>query len=77
MAALDISVPPSLGTDSSPAVLREALYLGKPVIASRIAGLPEIVGDGSGILVAPGGATLPSPSERVNFFAQFGFPTSS
>jgi len=55
-AALDISVLPSLGTDSSPAVLKEALYLGKPVIASRIAGLPEILGDGSGFLVAPGDA---------------------
>jgi glycosyltransferase involved in cell wall biosynthesis len=55
-AALDVSVLPSLGTDSSPAVLKEALYLGKPVIASRLAGLPEIVGDG-GILISPGNAT--------------------
>ncbi len=55
-AALDVSVLPSLGTDSSPAVLKEALYLGKPVVASRIAGLPEIVREGSGILVAPGDA---------------------
>jgi glycosyltransferase involved in cell wall biosynthesis len=55
-AALDVSVLPSLGTDSSPAVLKEALFLGKPVVASRIAGLPEIVSDDSGILVAPGDA---------------------
>ena len=55
-AALDVSVLPSLGTDSSPAVLKEALYLGKPVVASRIAGLPEIVRGDSGILVAPGDA---------------------
>ncbi|HEY3303574.1 MAG TPA: glycosyltransferase family 4 protein [Candidatus Binatia bacterium] len=53
-AALDVSVLPSLGTDSSPAVLKEALYLGKPVIASRLAGLPEIVGDGRGALISPG-----------------------
>jgi glycosyltransferase involved in cell wall biosynthesis len=53
-AALDVSVLPSLGTDSSPAVLKEALYLGKPVVASRIAGLPEIVRGDAGILVAPG-----------------------
>ena len=55
-AALDVSVLPSLGTDSSPAVLKEALYLGKPVVASRIAGLPEIVRGDAGILVAPGNA---------------------
>jgi len=55
-AALDVSVLPSLGTDSSPAVVKEALYLGKPVVASRLAGLPEILEDGAGILVSPGDA---------------------
>jgi glycosyltransferase involved in cell wall biosynthesis len=55
-AALDVSVLPAVGTDSSPAVLKEALYLGKPVVASRIAGLPEIVRGDAGILVAPGDA---------------------
>jgi glycosyltransferase involved in cell wall biosynthesis len=56
-AALDVSVLPAIGTDSSPAVLKEALLLGKPVVASRIGGLPEIVRDGSGMLVAPGDAS--------------------
>jgi glycosyltransferase involved in cell wall biosynthesis len=56
-AALDVSVLPATGTDSSPAVLKEALLLGKPVVASRIGGLPEIVHDGSGMLVAPGDAS--------------------
>ena len=56
-AALDVSVLPATGTDSSPAVLKEALLLGKPVVASRIAGLPEIVSDEAGILVTPGSAT--------------------
>jgi glycosyltransferase involved in cell wall biosynthesis len=55
-AALDVSVLPAIGTDSSPAVLKEALLLGKPVVASRIGGLPEIVRDGNGILIAPGDA---------------------
>ena len=53
-AALDVSVLPAVGTDSSPAVLKEALLLGKPVVASRLAGLPEIVPDGAGLLVEPG-----------------------
>jgi glycosyltransferase involved in cell wall biosynthesis len=55
-AALDVSVLPSVGTDSSPAVLKEAILLGKPVVASRLAGLPEIVAEGAGLLVEPGNA---------------------
>jgi glycosyltransferase involved in cell wall biosynthesis len=55
-AALDLSVLPATGTDSSPAVLKEALLLGKPVVASRLAGVPEIVPEGAGLLVTPGNA---------------------
>jgi glycosyltransferase involved in cell wall biosynthesis len=53
-AALDVSVLPATGTDSSPAVLKEAILFGKPVVASRLGGIPEIVSDKEGILVAPG-----------------------
>jgi glycosyltransferase involved in cell wall biosynthesis len=55
-AALDVSVLPAVGTDSSPAVLKEALLLGKPVVASRLAGMPEIVSEDKGLLVTPGDA---------------------
>ena len=38
-----------------PVVLMEAMASGKPVIATRITGVPELVEDGeSGFLVAPG-----------------------
>jgi len=53
-AALDVSVLPATGTDSSPAVLKEAILFGKPVVASRLGGIPEIITDKEGILVTPG-----------------------
>jgi len=57
-AALDLSVLPAVGTDSSPAVLKEALFLGKPVVASRIGGIPEILTEETGVLVPPGDSNL-------------------
>ena len=56
MAGSDLFVLPSLA-ESFGLVLAEALYLGVPVLASRVGGIPEIVDDGvDGILVAPGDA---------------------
>jgi len=56
MSQATILVHPSarLG-DGLPNVLREAMALGTPVIASRIAGIPEALDDGRcGVLVSPG-----------------------
>ncbi|MBN1421572.1 MAG: glycosyltransferase [Planctomycetes bacterium] len=48
---------PSIWYENSPVVIREAHAAGKPVVASRIGGIPEIVRDGDdGILVPPGDA---------------------
>ena len=33
-------------TDASPRVLREAMACGKPIIASRVDGVPELIKDG-------------------------------
>lgn len=52
-AALDIVVVPSL-SEGFGLVAAEAMALGKPVIASRVGGLPEVVEDRiTGVLVPP------------------------
>ena len=54
MALLDVLILPSIDFEDFPNVILEAMGLGKPVIASRLAGIPEQVVDGeNGILVEP------------------------
>ncbi len=53
MAAADLVVLPSLA-EAFGLVLTEALYLGTPVVATRVGGIPEIITDGvDGVLVPP------------------------
>jgi len=41
--------------ETSPTIIAQALVMGKPVVASRVGGVPEMVTDGeNGFLVAPG-----------------------
>lgn len=54
MAAADLMVLPSLA-EAFGLALTEAIYLGTPVLATRVGGIPEIVRDGvDGVLVPPG-----------------------
>ncbi len=54
LGAADIVVHPSVLPDPFPNAVREAMILGKPVIASRQGGIPEMIQDGeTGILVRP------------------------
>ena len=77
VCALDAFVLPSLKEGLSIAVM-EAMALEKPVICSRIAGLPEVVRDGqTGFLVPPGdSAALQNALEKLfadeNLRAQLG-----
>ena len=54
-AACDIIVIASLRTEASPIVLREAFASGRPVIATNVGDIPEIVRDReNGLLIEPG-----------------------
>lgn len=54
LAAMDVFVLPSL-YDTLPSIVIEAMALSKPVVATRVGGVPEQVKEGvSGILIPPG-----------------------
>jgi glycosyltransferase involved in cell wall biosynthesis len=54
-AACDMIVIASLRTEASPIVLREAFASGRPVIATRVGDIPEIIRDReNGLLIEPG-----------------------
>lgn len=57
MSSLDVLVHTSIMPDSLPRVLLEAMALGKPIVATNVGGVPEIIEDGkTGILVSPDNA---------------------
>lgn len=52
--ALDLVIFPSIAPEAFPLSILEAMYFGKPVIASNIGGVREMIEDGvNGFLVAP------------------------
>ena len=57
LAGLDVLVLPSIWPENSPLLVREARAAGAVVVASRLAGLPEMIADGrDGLLFEPGNA---------------------
>lgn len=56
-AAFDVCVVPSLERESFGLAALDAMLAGRPVVASRVGGLPEVVADGeTGVLAPPGDA---------------------
>jgi glycosyltransferase involved in cell wall biosynthesis len=69
MQSLDLVLLPSVANEDFPNVILEGMSLGKPVIASRIAGTPEQIENGvTGWLVEPGDST--QLAEKMAFFIQ-------
>jgi glycosyltransferase involved in cell wall biosynthesis len=56
IADADIIVVPSIWGDACPSAVSEALAAGKPLVATRVGGVPEIVGEDAALLVDPGDA---------------------
>lgn len=55
LAALDLLAIPSLQFESVPKILVEAMAAGRPIVASRVGDIPELLEDGrTGRLVPPG-----------------------
>ncbi len=57
LAGLDVAVLPSVGCDASSGMIKEALALGVPVVATEVGAARELLGDGAwGRIVPPGDA---------------------
>ena len=67
VAAMDVVVQPSVALESFGMVLAEALALGRPVVAARVGGMPEVVDDGrTGLIVPPNdGKALAAALEKL------------
>ena len=54
LAAMDIFVLPSTGSEGVPQAILQAQSLGRPVIGTRVGGIPEVIEDGvTGVLIPP------------------------
>src|SRR6185369_11608905 len=67
MRDLDVFVMPSF-TEGTPNSIVEAMANGKPIIASAVGGIPDMIDSESGILVPPG--DVPALTRAITFLAQ-------
>jgi len=56
VSAADVAVVPSIWADPFPYAVLEAMACSKPVVASRVGGIPEMVSESSAVLLSPGNA---------------------
>jgi glycosyltransferase involved in cell wall biosynthesis len=67
LADADVCAMPSVWQDALPLAVMQPMALGRPVVASNVGGIPEMIVDGeTGLLVPPGDAeALASALERL------------
>jgi len=53
LAAADVVVVPSRW-DARALIVQEAMQAGRPIVASRVGGIPDVTGDDGAVLVSPG-----------------------
>jgi glycosyltransferase involved in cell wall biosynthesis len=53
LAAADVVVVPS-EWEGQPLIVQEALRAGRPIVASRVGGIPDLAGDDGALLIPPG-----------------------
>lgn len=75
LAALDIYVHPSLSESFGLSVI-EAMAAGKPVVATSVGGIPEIIPDGRYGLIVPPGNPSDLASAVLRYLADSGFANS-
>ena len=65
LAAADVFVLPSVW-EGQPLILQEALRAGRPIVATRVGGIPGLTGEDGGLLIPPGDpAALAAAVRRV------------
>jgi glycosyltransferase involved in cell wall biosynthesis len=65
LAAADVVVVPSLW-EGQPLIVQEALRAGRPIVATRAGGIPDLTGEDAALLVRPGDpAELAAAVRRV------------
>ena len=64
MRAMDVVTLPSIAHESLGMVLVEAIALGRPTVASRIGGTPEVITDGENGWLVPGALVVIERSAR-------------
>ena len=65
LAAADVFVLPSVW-EGQPLILQEALLAGRPIVATRVGGIPDLTGEDGALLIPPGDpAALAAAVRRV------------